>query len=344
MGDWQEDRRRRDRARREEVMSLPVLPVRHHGFIDGPDGDVLVCASVGPAGEVVAVWTTPEAREAVTSATVSAAGASFPDPSAARPVPAHITVHAPDLVAVTPIQDLALAHITVQPMPEGRFLVAGARCRWRPEGPDRNAMLYGADGQVVSEHVLGDGIGHVLATSAGQVWVGYFDEGIYGNYGWGRADTEEPVGAYGIVRFSPGLEPAWHYPKYTEVGPWDAISDCYALNVDDSCAWACYYSDFPVVRICDRAVTGWHNDVKGASALAVAGSRMAMFGGYGANRDRLAAAELGADRAEPTGEYRIVLPDGQPLPEGTQIIGRGSRLHFLAKTSWYQLDVDDIPG
>jgi hypothetical protein len=86
--------------------------------------------------------------------------------------------------------------------------VAGARCRWRPEGPDRNAVLYDADGQVVSEHVLGDGIAHVLATSTGQVWAGYFDEGIYGNYGWGRADSEEPVGAYGIVRFSPDLEPA----------------------------------------------------------------------------------------------------------------------------------------
>ena len=29
---------------------------------------------------------------------------------------------------------------------------------------------------------------------------------------------------------------------------------------------------------------------------------------------------------------------------GTQVIGRGSRLHFLTGTSWYQLDVDDIPG
>jgi hypothetical protein len=140
--------------------------------------------------------------------------------------------------------------------------VAGARCRWRPDGPDRNAVLYDADGQAVSEHVLGDGIAHVLATSTGQVWVGYFDEGIYGNYGWGRADSEEPVGAYGIVRFSPGLEPAWHYPKHTEVGPWDAVSDCYALNVDDTSTWACYYSDFPVVRIRDGAVTGWHNDIK----------------------------------------------------------------------------------
>jgi hypothetical protein len=123
-------------------------------------------------------------------------------------------------------------------------------------------VLYDADGQAVSEHVLGDGIAHVLATSTGQVWVGYFDEGIYGNYGWGRADSHEPVGAYGIVRFSPGLEPVWHYPKYTEVGPWDAVSDCYALNVDDTCTWACYYSDFPVVRIRDGTVTGWHNDIR----------------------------------------------------------------------------------
>ena len=169
MNDWQEKRRRRDRARREEVMSLPVLQARRHGAIDGQDGDVLVCASIGPAGALVAVWTTPEGIEAVTSATVSAAGASFPDPAAARPVAARITVHTPELAAVTRIADLTLAHITVQPMPNGRFLVAGARCRWRPDGPDPNAVVYDTDGQAVSEHVLGDGIAHVLATSPGQV-------------------------------------------------------------------------------------------------------------------------------------------------------------------------------
>ena len=129
-----------------------------------------------------------------------------------------------------------------------------------------------------------------------------------------RSTAEEPVGAYGIVRFSPGLEPAWHYPRYTEVGPWDAVSDCYALNVDDTCAWACYYADFPVVCIRDGTVTGWHNDIKGARALAVAGSRVALFGGYGPDYDRLALTELGADRAQPAGEYRIVLSDGAAAP------------------------------
>ena len=325
-------------------MSLPVLRVRHHGVIGGRDGDVLVCTSVGPAGEAVAVWAAPDGLRAVTSTTVSAARARFPDPAAARPVAARITVHTPDLAAVTPIAGLALAHVTVQPMPGGRFLVAGARCRWRRDGPDRNGVLYDADGQVVAEGVLGDGIGHVLATSGGQVWVGYFDEGIYGNYGWGQADTEEPVGAYGIVRFSPGLEPVWHYPKYTEVGPWDAVSDCYALNVDDTGAWACYDSAFPVVRIRDDAVRSWHNDIQGASALAVAGSRAALFGGYGPDHDRLALTELSAGRARPAGQYRVVLPGGQPLPAGTQVTGRGSRLHFLSGTSWYQLDMDDIPA
>jgi len=49
MSNWQEERRGRDRARRDEVMRLPVLQVRRHGVIDDQVGDVLICASVGPA-------------------------------------------------------------------------------------------------------------------------------------------------------------------------------------------------------------------------------------------------------------------------------------------------------
>jgi hypothetical protein len=58
---------------------------------------------------------------------------------------------------------------------------------------------------------------------------------------------------------------------------------------------------------------------------------------------RLAVAELGADRAQPAGQHRVVLPRGMPLSAGIQVIGRGSRLHFLTGARWYQLDMDDIP-
>jgi hypothetical protein len=342
--DWREQQRRQDLARREEVMRLQVLPVREHGVIGGRDGDVRVCKSVGPAGEVVAVWTTAEGADAVNARTVSAGGASFPDTGTDRPVTARITVHNPGLAAVTEVRELTLAHIMVQPMPGDRFLVAGARCRWHPDGPEPNAVAYDAGGQAASEHVLGDGIGELLATSSGQVWVGYFDEGIYGNYGWGHADTEDPVGMYGIVRFSPALEPDWRLPRYTEIGPWDPISDCPALNVDDTSVWACYDSDYPIVRIRDGKVRGWHNDVKGPAAMAAAGSRVALVGGGRANRDRLAVTGLGAERAELAGEYRLVLPGGEALPQEIEVIGRGSRLHFLTGASWYQLDMDDLPG
>jgi hypothetical protein len=192
--------------------------------------------------------------------------------------------------------------------------------------------------------VLGDGIGYVQATSSGQVWVGYFDEGIYGNYGWGQADTEAPVGAAGIVRFSAALAPTWRYPDYTQNRPWDGINDCCALNVGDTCTWACYDSGFPIVRIRDGVVRGWHNDITGVQALAVAGSRVALYGGYGPDHDRLALTELGSDRAEPASQYRVVLPGEEPLPADTRVIGRGSCLHFLSGTSWYQLHVEDMPA
>jgi hypothetical protein len=318
MSDWQEQRRRRDQLRRDELMRLPALPVRRHAVITGRDGDVLVCASVGPGGELAAVWAAGADLDAVTSRTVSPGGASFPDPGAARPVTARITAHAPGLVAVTPIADLALAHITVQPMPGGRFLVAGARCQWRPGGPDRNAVLYDTDEHALSEHVLGDGLRHVLADSTGQVWAGYVDEGIYGNYGWGPTDTPEPVGAYGIVRFSP----PWNRPG-TSPATTKSARGRRSATVPPSTSttlprtWACYDPDYPVVRIREGTVTGWHNDITCVRALAVTGSRAALFGGYSPDHHRLAITGLTVDHARPADEYRIVLPDGQPFPPGT---------------------------
>jgi len=89
-------------------------------------------------------------------------------------------------------------------------------------------------------------------------------------------------------------------------------------------------------------VTSWRNDITGTRALAADGSRVALFGGYGPDRDRLALAGLGAERTHPQAQYRIVLPDGLPLPPRTHVIGRGPRLHFLTGSHWYQLDIDQI--
>jgi hypothetical protein len=173
--------------------------------------------------------------------------------------------------------------------------------------------------------------------------VGYFDEGVYGNFGWGDRDGPAPMGRHGLVRFSPGLQAEWSFPSNVDQ-PWGAISDCYALNVDKDTVWTCYYTDFPIVRIRDGALTAWRNGVTGARALAVAGSQVALLGGHGPNRDWLAAGTLGSDDLHLDGQYRIVLPDGQPLPEKTQAIGRGPDFHVLVGRDWYRLDLERIPA
>jgi hypothetical protein len=321
----------------------PALPVRHHARIEAArEGDVRVCASVGPAGEVVAVWSAAADLPAVTSATVQPGWASFPDPRAARPVTARVTVHAPGTVSVTSLSGLGLAHFTVQPLPGGSILLVGARSRWRSDGPDRNAVIYGADGRVLAEETLGDGIEHVLADGTGHVWVGYFDEGVFGNYGWGGPGDPPPLGACGLTRYSADLQPVWHYPSADS--PHGSISDCYALNVDGDTAWTCYYTSFPVVRISDGALTGWRNHITGVRALAVSGSRAALYGGYGPDRDRLAVGRLSGGRFRQAGEYRLVLPGGEALPTGAQVIGRGPGLHVLTDDGWYQLTMSDIPS
>ncbi|MCX5323057.1 hypothetical protein ACFVY1_22830 [Streptomyces sp. NPDC058293] len=90
-------------------------------------------------------------------------------------------------------------------------------------------------------------------------------------------------------------------------------------------------------------MTSWRNSVAGATALAVKDSRVALLGGYGPHHDRLSVGTLDSEDLSITDEYRIVLPNGRPLPKHTQMIGRGPDLHVLSDNDWYRLGLEDIP-
>lgn len=159
----------------------------------------------------------------------------------------------------------------------------------------------------------------------------------------GGTDAPPALGACGLARFSPDLQPDWRYPSSVD-DAWRAISDWYALNVDGDTAWTSYYTDFPIVRVHEGVLTGWNNDVTGANALAVGGSRVALYGGSRPDHDRLAVGNISGDRLHITGEYRVVLPDGRRLPDKAHVIGRGPDLHILTDNDWYRLNLQDIPA
>jgi len=328
----------RDRSGRNRKAGVARL--RHHAELAAPfQGAELVSAATGPKGELVVVWASRENADRLTARTVRPDGVSFPDSRTAGPVSVQVATYSPHLATVVSIGGQSLAHSHAQPLPDGGVLLVGARCRWRNGAAESNAAVYDADGELRREGVLGDGIADVQTTPSGEIWVSYFDEGVYGNFGWGGADSPAPIGSPGLIRFRSDLDIAWRYPYD---GGFGAISDCYALNVAGEDAWAYYYTDFPIVRVRAAAVAGWSTDVRGAHALVVAEDRVVLVGGYGEDRGRLVAGSIQGDVFARDRLARLAMPDGRPVPAAATVLGRGSELHVVVGQSWLKLGLEDL--
>ena len=218
----------------------------------------------------------------------------------------------------------------IQPLCTGGFVVADSRCGLDLFTGQRvaiNAWVYSSEGAVVGQGSLGDGISHMLVSEAGDLWVGYFDEGVFGG---------AEVASHGLARFTPELEVAWVYPFGTSFGP---IDDCYALNVGGDVAWAYYYSNFPIVRLGNDKVSGWATDLSGGHALLVEGSRALVLGGY-ENGDRVVRGSLSSDETFHVSETGLLRADEEvPLSGPTRGISRGSVLHMFAGRVWLRAEM-----
>ncbi len=107
----------------------------------------------------------------------------------------------------------------VQPLPEGRVLLAAARAGHG----GLNGEVWTRDGDLEHQGHLGDAIEELLTTASGKVWAGYFDEAMGGS---------GPEG-HGLARFNHDLTVDWLYPRDAGL-PY--ICDCYTLNLDGETA------------------------------------------------------------------------------------------------------------
>ncbi|MFJ4898164.1 hypothetical protein [Streptomyces sp. NPDC088727] len=206
-------------------------------------------------------------------------------------------------------------------LPGGEFVVAASRARGCEDS--NQVQVFDTLGRETSSFSVGDAIEHLLVDEAGHIWVGHFDE--------------NPAG---IRRWSATGRLTWtsddaHIP---------GLFDCYALNVSGTAAWACPYTDFPLVEIRpdrpERPVRVWANRVRGAKAVAVHGDLVAFYGGYREEQERLAHGELAETSVEPTGVGLLTLSDG-PAPGRRRVVSRGSRIYVQAEpfTTWGVFDL-----
>ena len=221
-------------------------------------------------------------------------------------------------------------HPIVSRLADGRWLVVEARC----EQGDENGRLYNSDGSLSAKFALGDGIQHVFCAPDNTIWVGYFDQGVFA----GQSNNGKwPVSSGGIVRFSAGGTVLWSYnDKDHGSGP---VDDCYALTLDGTVAWSCFYSDFPIVAIDGQAISVWKNKISGATALAVDRSHMLLWGGYGVDVQRVALVELGNKKAK---LIRALRAPPINSDAANMIQGLGETLHIVADGRWVRLTVNAV--
>lgn len=226
----------------------------------------------------------------------------------------------------------------IEVLSQDEILIVAPRCSRLKDGShELNANVYGVDGAHRRSFLLGDGIEHVQCDSSGNIWVGYFDEGIFGNFGWNQESGI--LGAAGLSCFSANGVKTWDFePPHG----FDSISDCYALNVTQHAVSVCYYTDFPIVRIdADYHVRAWKNEISGARTFAVDGDRVLLFGGYGDRRTSCALLDLNNDKADWVAEVTLAIPESVDLNQAT-VIGRGKELHVFSGDDWLRFSLDSI--
>jgi hypothetical protein len=222
----------------------------------------------------------------------------------------------------------------VQPLPDELLLVSSRAALRGPDDHDQNGRIYSRSGEFKSGILLGDGVSSVQTTPKGRIWTGYFDEGIYGNFGWNT-----PIGASGLVAWDTQGRKTFEFES--KGAP--AIDDCYALNVageDD--VWLYYYSDFPLVRLRnDRIASVWKMPIHGCSAFAIADRHALFFVRLG----HICLVQLFNLRDHETPEclasFELRDQSDQPL-DVTHVAARADVLRFISGGSLFAIDTQTV--
>lgn len=221
---------------------------------------------------------------------------------------------------------------TFDRLPDGHWVVANSRCDWK----EANARLLSPDGTLIRRFLLGDGIEHIQCDDQGFIWVGYFDEGIFG------AAEAEPVGAAGLVKFDDHGLKVWEHDGRAAV-----ITDCSALNVHGSDVWCCFDSPLdgrhscPVVHLSGDDVELWRTPLFLVGAIAACGPLVAVAAIDLDRSSQIQLLRLDDGTATVMGTFTLAA-----LGLGSQgwdvVIGRGETLHVIRRDSWFKLTPDRL--
>ena len=164
--------------------------------------------------------------------------------------------------------------------------------------------------------------------------------GLFGNGRWRELLGRRPPSSTGLAQFNDQGDLEW---SIDDLSILQSRADIYAVNVDDEIAWACPYTEFPIVQVDGGRITSWATDVTGAEALLVEGHAVALVGGYEVIRNqRVVMGELTAKGFDRTEILRLAMPDGSQFDKKATVLGRGRSLVVVTDTGWHTLSINEL--
>lgn len=148
---------------------------------------------------------------------------SFPQSKTTEFIDYKVILFSDDVKKIIPIPRQPWNYHYIQLLGEDQLLLVCARAIKYENGEvDENARIFDTRGNFVRSFCLGDGIEQISASADKKIWTGYFDEGVFGNYGW-----DDPIGKHGLINWTEFGEVIYTYEQPDK----HFIMDCFALNV-----------------------------------------------------------------------------------------------------------------
>lgn len=216
----------------------------------------------------------------------------------------------------------------IQPIDNGHILLVCARSYYHDaQNIEENARVFDENGSFIRSFCLGDGIEHVFVTKNQEIWTGYFDEGVFGNYGW-----EVPVGRSGLV----GWDAAGGKVDSLEEDKEYSIFECWALNeVVDGGIWFFFTIDSKMGVRKESRTSYYSVDDISFGAFAVNGETIVVHQGRGEHT--LFELQREGNEYKIVHEIELIKPDGKPV-EPQLVSNRESMLLFLDEDELYMYE------
>ena len=304
-----------------------------------PDAKASIVATSADANGNALILIANRDDQARASAKVSRGIGIFPKSRSASDLAFSLVIQSGAGAETTELPKLNITFPYVDLFSDGGCVLVGARCSWRSKGDfDLNGALIERGAKTAKRVCFGDGIEDVGIDDADRIWISYFDEGVFGNFGWSHPGPIG-LGTGGVNCFDRAGDLLWQHNREDAT---DYIDDCYAMNVSPLGVWFYFYAAFKIARVKeDFSVEYFDTPVSGSHSFVTDGHRFVFSSQYREPVTTFHATNFYKGKLVHRRKLSLVLPAGIKTDK-IKMTARGDKLHVFTDKHWIVYDLGSL--